>query len=133
MPRAAGGVGSEEGAGRGDAPPVLADGAAAEHGLGGEADEDLQQSVVAQGVDASWRVHVHLLLRRRSRRRVLGCRIVGSHLMASSFVFSYMLVNSSGATKININSLTCKLYPLYATSVSNPFDFNGSSLGEALT
>jgi hypothetical protein len=53
LARAAGGVGGEEATVGGDAAPVLADGAAAEHGLGREADKDLHESVVAQSVDAS--------------------------------------------------------------------------------
>ena len=43
----------EERSVRGDAAPAPADGAAAEHGLGGEADKDLGEGVLAQSVDAA--------------------------------------------------------------------------------
>jgi hypothetical protein len=59
LARASGGVGREAGAVGGDAAPTLADGAAAEHGLRRQADEDVNQSVVAQSVDSSAR-YLHL-------------------------------------------------------------------------
>ena len=57
----------EEGVVGGDAAPGPADGAAAEHRLGGEAREDLHEGVLAQRVDA-------LRASARCRRRRHLCR-----------------------------------------------------------